>query len=203
MAFASLLLIGFGLIGVGCGGASASSPGASSANDVHEDDDGDGDEHPPAPQGVVHKQGSGSVSAVLGPQGGTLELTDGPRVEVPAGAVEGGQEFVLKTAQKTTAFGNKEHEKAVGPTFSFAPDVTAPSGKSITVSVPLPSVPQGWGDPAIAYEIDEGQVVGAEDSTRTKWQYDNAKLQGGRVVAQLPQLPGLRLQFVISNLEAQ
>ncbi len=199
------------LSGAGCGGAAGSAPGAKSAHGAHgahgandaNDEDGDHDERVAAPNSVVRKQGSGSVAAVLGPPGGTLELNEGPRVEVPPGAVQGGQEFVLKIAQKTTAFHNKESEKAIGPTFTFAPSVDAPAGRSITVSLPLGALPEGWGEPAIAYEIDEGEVAGAEDSTRTKWQYENAKVSGGRAVAELPNLAGLRLQFVLSNLHAQ
>lgn len=183
----------------GCGGAAATGPGASSANEASPADDGEA----AAPNSVVRKSGSGSVSARLGPPGGTLELNDGPRVEIPPGAVEGGVEFVLKVAQKTTAFGNKESEKAIGPTFSFSPELNAPEGRSITVSFPLGAPPDGWGDPAIAYEQDEGAISYGEDSTRTKWLYESAKLSGGRIVAELPALSGLRMQFVLSNLEAQ
>lgn len=179
---------------VGCGGSQASAPGANTANEVQP-----GSAAPSAPRNPVSKRGSGSVAATLGPGGGSLELDEGPRVEVPAGAVTEGQDFVLKVAQKTTAFFNKESERPLGPTFSFAPDLDSP----IKVSFPLASLPDGWGDPAIAYEISEGAVVGAEDSTRTKWQYERAQVSGGRVVASLPGATGLRMQFVLTNLEAQ
>jgi hypothetical protein len=110
---------------------------------------------------------------------------------------------VLKVAQKTTAFSNKESERPLGPTFSFAPGLEAPSGDGIKVSLPLASLPEGWGDPAIAYEVSEGEVVGGEDSTRTKWQYERAALSGGRVTVSMPSVNGLRMQFVLTNLEAQ
>jgi hypothetical protein len=183
---------------VGCGGSQASAPGANTANEVQPSSSA-----PIAPRNPVSKRGSGSVAAKLGPGGGSLELDEGPRVEVPPGAVPDGQDFVLKVAQKTTAFFNKESERPLGPTFSFAPDVDAPAGEAIKVSFPLASLPDGWGDPSIAYEIAEGEVVGGEDSTRTKWQYERAKMTGGRIVASLPAVTGLRMQFVLTNLEAQ
>jgi hypothetical protein len=180
---------------MGCGGSQAAAPAATTANEAKPG--------ALAAAGPVHKRGSGSVAANLGPGGGSLELDEGPRVEVPAGAVKENKDFVLKIAQKTTAFFNKESERPLGPTFSFAPELEAPSGATIKVSFPLASLPEGWGDPAIAYEVSEGEVVGGEDSTRTQWQYERAAMSGGRVVASLPNVNGLRLQFVLTNLEAQ
>ena len=181
---------------VGCGGSQAAAPAANTANEVKPGD------AVAAPRNPVSKRGSGTVSATFGPGGGSLELAEGPRVEIPAGAVTKSQDFVLKLAQKTTAFFNKESERPLGPTFSCAPDLDSP-GAPIRISFPLASLPDGWGEPSIAYEVAEGEVVGGEDSTRTKWQYERAALSGGRVVAQLPQLTGLRMQFVLTNLEAQ
>jgi hypothetical protein len=158
---------------------------------------------PAAVTGPVHKTGSGSVSATLGSGGGTLELTGGPRVVIPPGAVQGTQEFQLKEAAKTTAFFNSEHERPVGPTFIFSPEVEAPEGSSITVTYSVANVPEGWGKPSIAYEYAAGEKVGAEDSEHTKWQYEDAELSGGKVEAKLPALNGYRLQFVMTNLEAQ
>jgi len=180
---------------MGCGGSAGTAPAANTANEAK-------------PGGVVasrpvSKRGSGSVSATVGAGGGSLELDEGPRVEVPAGTVADTTDFVLKVAAKTTAFSNKESERPLGPTFSFSPPADAPSGGAIEVSFPLGSLPEGWGDPSIAYEVSAGAIVGAEDSTRTRWQYERAALSGGRVVAQLPAVTGLRMQFVLSNLESQ
>lgn len=180
----------------GCGGSQAAAPAANSATEAQQQTQ--------LAARPVNKRGSGSVAAKLGAGGGSLELDEGPRVAIPAGSItEGELDFVLRVAQKTTAFANKESERALGPTFSFSPDVTAPAGDAIEISFPLASLPDGWGDPAIAYEVSEGEVVGAEDSTRTKWQYERASLNAGRVVAQLPEVTGLRMQFVLTNLEAQ
>jgi len=181
---------------LGCGGSQAAAPAASTANEVKEANDA-----PSAgPMNAVSKHGSGTVSATFGKGGGTLELDEGPRVVVPAGEVDTATDFVLKIAPKTTAFFNKESERPLGPTFSFAPPVDA----DIEVSFPLSSLPSGWGDPSIAYEEAEGAEISyGEDSTRTKWQYERAKLSGGRLVAKLGQATGLRMQFVLTNLEAQ
>ena len=51
-------------------------------------------------------------------------------------------------------------------------------------------------------ERPQREVVGAEDSEHTRWQYTDAKLVGGRIVAEVPGMNGYRLQFVLSNLEA-
>ncbi len=176
----------------------SSAPGASGA-DVEGSEGGDA----PVPNSVVNKSGSSEVEATFGPSGGSLSLSSGPKVEIPPGAIQGGEDIVLKEAPMTTAFFNEEHEKPWGPTFVVSPGIEAPEGRSITVSVPLASYPQGWGEVAIAYEYPVSARVGAEDSQHTKWQYENARLSGGRAVADLPALNGYRLQFVITNLEAQ
>lgn len=177
---------------------SKESPGAEAAPERSS-----GDEAPTAITAPVHKSGSGTVSAIVGSGGGTLELSGGPRVVIPPGAVEGTQEFVLKEAPKTTAFLNSEHERPVGPTFIFAPGVEAPEGSSIKVALTVNNVPEGWGKPSIAYEYSVGEMVGAEDAEHTKWQYEDAELEGAKVEANLPALNGYRLQFVMTNLEAQ
>lgn len=176
-----------------------SSPGAS-ANSEGGENNGEGSV---APQGAVHKSGGDSVSATMGPGGGTLDIASGARVEIPPGALTDATDVVLAKSQGTTAFFNDEHEKPVGPTFEFSPAIQAPEGKSIRVSIPLASYPEGWGDVSLGYEYPVGERVGAEDSEHTKWQYEDAKLSGGRAVAEVSELAGYRLQFVLTNLEAQ
>ncbi len=151
----------------------------------------------------VHASGSSRVAAKVGPAGGSLELSSGPRVEIPAGALSSPQDFVLEEAPKSTAFYNQEHERPVGPIFVFSPGVDAPDGKTIEVSIPLASYPQGWGDVALAVETPVGAMVGGEDAEHTRWEYNDANLKNGRAVGDLPGLNGYRLQFVLSNLEAQ
>jgi len=188
------------IVVAGCGGAQAAAPGASTANEAGEKVKA---ASASGPMNAVSKSGSESVTATLGPGGGSLELTEGPRVEVPAGAVEGGIDFVLNIAPMTTAFSNKESEKALGPTFAFSPPLDASADGGITVSFPLASMPDGWGEPSIAYEVAAGAEIMGEDSTRTKWMYERAKYSGGRVTATLPQASGMRMQFTLTNLEVQ
>jgi hypothetical protein len=186
------------LLLLGCDNGGGSSPGAAAASSPSGSSGGER-----VPNSTVHATGSGSVTAKLGPPGGSLELASGAKVEIPPGAVEGAQDFVLREAPRTTAFFNEEHERPVGPTFIFSPGVDAPEGRTIRVSIPLASYPKGWGDVAIGVESPVGAVVGADDSEHTKWDYENAKLQGGRAVAELPSANGYRMQFVLTNLEAQ
>ena len=73
----------------GCaGGQSSRGPGAASAGDVEQESG--------VPNSRVHKTGSNEVTATIGPPGGTLELSNGPRVDIPPGAVQGSQTFVLQ-----------------------------------------------------------------------------------------------------------
>lgn len=174
-------------------------PGASSGNEPSESEGGEA----PMPTGAVHKSGGDKVSATMGPAGGTLDIASGAKVEIPPGTFDEATDVVLTISQGTTAFFNSEHEKPVGPTFEVSPGMSAPEGRSIRVSIPLASYPEGWGDVSLGYEYPEGERVGAEDSEHTKWQYENAKLSGGRAVAEVQELAGYRLQFVLTNLEAQ
>lgn len=190
--------VGVLLAMTGCG--AGPTPPASTARSSAQSG-GDETPHKPASMAAVSRSGSGNVSAEIGHGGGRLELSEGPRVVLPAGTTEP-REFVLQIANLTTAFSNNELEKPVGPTFTFSPGLEA-AGAAIEVSLPLPNLPEGWGEPALAYEYPISARVGAEDSVHTKWQYEDAQLSGGRITAKVDALPGMRLQFVLSNLEAQ
>lgn len=157
----------------------------------------------PAPLAApVHETGSGSVTAHVGVGGGILELSEGPRVVLPAGAVPAPTDFVLQTSTPTTAFLNLESERPVGPVFAFSPALVPEEGL-ISVSLPLSTMPEGWGEPALAYEYAVGDRVGAEDSQHTRWQYEDASYRNGRIEAEVDALTGLRLQFVLTNLQVQ
>jgi len=190
-------IIAISLSLLGCGDTQASS--RSSATPGSSGDSGG----EAVPNSAVHATGSNSVSARVGPPGGVLELSSGVKVEIPPGAVDGAMDFVLKEAPKTTAFFNEEHERPVGPIFILSPGVDAPEGRTVQVSIPLAGYPKGWGEVAIGVETPAGDMVGGENAEHTRWEYENAKLAGGRAVAALSSLNGYRLQFVLSNLEAQ
>ena len=174
-------------------------PGASSGDEAESSEGGE----VAAPRGAVHKSGGDKATATMGPGGGTLDIASGAKVEIPPGTLSEATEVVLTVSQGTTAFFNEEREKPVGPTFEVSPAMSAPEGSAIRISIPLASYPEGWGEVALGYEYPEGARVGAEDSEHTKWQYENAKLSGGRAVADLSDVTGYRLQFVLTNLEAQ
>ncbi|HMI89728.1 MAG TPA: hypothetical protein VK509_00115 [Polyangiales bacterium] len=195
-----LIAIAVVLLGVwGCG-KKAGEPGASSSNEGGDESEGG---ELTAPRGAVQKSGGDSVSATMGPAGGRLDIANGARVEIPPGTLTEATDVVLTVSHGTTAFKNSEHEKAYGPTFEVSPAMAAPDGQSIRISIPLANYPEGWGEVSLGYEYPEGARVGAEDSEHTMWQYENAKLSGGRAVAELAELAGYRLQFVLTNLEAQ
>lgn len=181
--------------------AGADEPGASSGSG----DEGEASESGGrgTPNSAVHKSGGKSVTALIGPPGGTLEIASGAKVEIPPGTIEEGEEITIADASGSTAFLNSEHLRPVGPVFVIAPAMEATDGRMIRVSIPLASYPPGWGDVQMGYEYPTGEMVGGEDATHTKWQTEPAKLSGGRAVAEVPALPGFRLQFVLSNLESQ
>lgn len=180
-----------------CGGASAEMPAAEYGTTSTAPEPS-----PPPAAGRVNRKGSGSVTAEIGSGGGSIELTEGPRVVIPSGALSESAEFVLQTTKATTAFLNEESERPIGETFVLSPGLGSANGP-IEVSMPLPSMPEGFGEPALSYEYGVGNRVGAEDSQHTRWQYENATYVGGRLVAKVSELSGMRLQFVLTNLEAQ
>ena len=186
---------------VGCKKAGAGEPGASGAEE--QESSSGGDDELATPNGVVHESGGKSASAVIGPPGGTLEIASGAKVEIPPGTFEKGEEVTIADAPSSTAYLNSEHLRPIGPVFTIAPSMEATNGRMIRVSIPLGAYPQGWGDVQLGYEYMTGEMVGAEDAVHTQWQTEGGTLSGGRAVAEVPALPGYRLQFVLSNLESQ
>jgi hypothetical protein len=201
LALAAVLL---GLVSGGlaaCKAKGAEEPAASSGSgDEAEPTDHGG---PSAPGVAVNKRGGSSVTAVIGPSGGSLEIASGARIEISPGAFAEAQEITIADAPGSTAFLNSEHERPIGPVFTVAPAMDATERGNIRVSIPLASYPPGWGDVRMGFEYPTGNMVGGEDATHTKWQTEAAQLTGGRAVATVPALPGFRLQFVLTNLESQ
>jgi hypothetical protein len=182
--------------------AGADEPGASSSSGG--ESEGSESSGAAAPNSVVHKSGGKSASAVIGSPGGTLEIASGAKIEIPPGTFDEADEVTIADAPGSTAFLNSEHERPVGPVFIIAPSMEATKGRMIRVSIPLAAYPEGWGDVQMGYEYPTtGAMVGGEDAEHTAWQTTPAKLSGGRAVAEVPALPGYRLQFVLSNLESQ
>lgn len=184
------------IIVFGCGGSAGESSSADTTSYSADE----------APSGPVIKSGSNSVAAVMGPAGGRLDLANGARLEVPAGAIEGSQEIVFKDAPKTTAFKDEDVQgnRPVGPIVLATPDLYAPEGSYFVVSIPFSSMPEGYGPNSLllAYETPSSQQREfAEDTTVTIWNYEQASIINGRAVGKLGTLPGMRFQFILSRDE--
>jgi hypothetical protein len=179
-----------------CGGGTAES-----GSYGYEDDTSSAVEAPTSP---VNESGGDEVVARMGPPGGRLELSNGARIEIPPGTIEGAKEVVLKVAPRTTAFKDADvrGDKPVGPLVLVSPAMYAPEGQSLVFSIPFGGMPEGYGEKGLylaAEEESQEQRQFAEDTTVTRWDYIRARIVGGRAVAELPALSGMRLQFILSQ----
>jgi hypothetical protein len=150
----------------------------------------------------VHKTGGSEVTATMGPAGGSLELSNGVRVEIPAGAVQEATDVVLKVAPMTTVFKNQEFEKTVGPLFLITPELSAVEGSSIIVSIPFEAFPEDFSEENLYLATEEmgtEQRAFGENSTATRWEYRKVALRHGRAIGELDGLSGMRFQFVLSK----
>lgn len=148
----------------------------------------------------VHKRGSQKLIAAVGPAGGTLELDNGARLSIPAGALSENVEITFAEGARTTAFSNREYERPVGPTLEIGPElaVSAP----FEVSIPVSQLPEGFEAKHLALGLElpsSTQRAMEGQSVQTRWDYADASDAGGRAVAPLPQIPGYRVQFVVSK----
>jgi hypothetical protein len=191
-------ILGAGMIACG-GGAAAGGPSEHGGSGLTAED---------APSGPVNKSGGDEVIARMGPAGGSLEISSGggARVEIPPGCIEGAVDIIFKKAPRTTAFKDADvrGDKPVGPIVLVSPAVYAPEGKSIVVSIPFGGIPEGYSEEGLylAHEEEsQQQRQFAEDTTVTTWDYVQARVVGGRAVAELPALSGMRLQFILSSQE--
>ena len=149
---------------------------------------------------VVHKRGGEKLIAEVGRAGGTLELGNGARLDIPAGALSETVEITFSEGTHTTAFSNHEYERAVGPTLEVGPPLSL--NQPFTISVPLARFPDGFEakDLTLAAEVmSESQRAVQMQGTQTRWDYFPASSESGRAVAKLEQVPGFRMQFVVSQ----
>ena len=159
---------------------------------------------PVAPKVVelpVKKRGDQKLIAKVGHAGGTLELDNGARLDIPSGALPDEVELTFAEGTRTTAFANREDERPIGPTLEMTPEV--PLASPIRVSIPLGLLPDGFGEKDVALGVEQVaslQRVGGA-GTQTRWDYVPATSTGGRAVAELSQLSGLRVQFIVSKSE--
>jgi hypothetical protein len=155
------------------------------------------------PLSAVHKRGGDKLTVDVGDEGGTLELDNGARLEIPRGALAETTEITFSEGTKTTAFANREWEKPLGPTLEIGPEVVA-LGSPVRISVPVANLPEGFDldDLALGLEVVSGEQRAVQmHGVATRWDYIPASSNSGRIVAELSQLPGYRLQFVVSKSE--
>jgi hypothetical protein len=159
--------------------------------------------HAPEPERSVpiHKHGRDKLIAEVGSAGGTLELDNGARLEIPAGALSEAVQITFATGARTTAFSNKEHERPIGPTLELAPELALST--PVKVSIPALRLPDGFAEADLALGLEQlgAQRAVEMQGTQTRWDYFPATAEAGRAVAELAQIPGYRLQFLVSKSE--
>ncbi len=149
---------------------------------------------------VVYKHGGEKLTVAVGREGGKLELANGARLEIPAGALSETAEITFSEGAHTTAFANHEYERPVGPTLQVGPTLNLK--KPFKLSVPLGKMPEGFTakDLTLAAEVmSDSQRAVPMQGTQTRWDYLPATSTSERAVAELAQIPGYRVQFVVSK----
>ena len=185
------------LVGLGCGGDNEPEP-------LFTPENTGGGEAPVGRAGSpVHERGDTSVSATVGPAGAVLELSNGAKLEIPAGALGDEVDVIFGIGSQTQAFANRDFERPMGPTLLIQPALVAQPGARIKVSAPMGSIPQPFTeeDITLATEaVDEMDPMSdVRTNVQTVWQYANAEVVGGRFVAEVQELPGMRVQFLLSR----
>ena len=174
----------------GCGGAS-SEVTTTSSTPV--------EEATPVRRGPVSARGDEAVRATMGSEGGTLELANGARLEIPPGALSSDVEIEFRVAPAAREAWDVETKRALGVVVEVSPGLRAASGQ-FRVSAPGAALPEGFDEDDLALgheeEVGDTHLGGA---TRTRWQMWPARIEGGRFVAELPALSGHRMQFGVSR----
>ena len=150
----------------------------------------------------VHRRGADKLIVVVGPAGGTLELDNGARLVIPAGALTESVEVTFAQGARTTAFSNHDYERALGPTLEIALDSNLQV--PLQISIPDTKLPDGFSEKDLALGVEvpsSTQRAVQGQGTQTRWDYLDAKAGAGRALASLPQVPGYRVQFLVSKSE--
>jgi hypothetical protein len=182
------------LAGPACGGSGSS--GASTTSYGGEESSGGGSGEVTS---EVHKRGSKKLIAEVGPPGGTLELDNGARLTIPSGALSETVEFTFSEGARTTAFANHEYERAIGPTLEIAPGAALSS--PVQVSVPLATLPEGFREEhlTLGLEVPANAQRLESQNVQTRWDYLPAESKSGRAIASISEVPGFRVQFLVSK----
>jgi hypothetical protein len=188
-------IAGLGLVAA-CGGSAPQSSYATTTTSLGEE------KRANVPE--VHKRGTDKLVVVVGPAGGTLELDNGARLAIPAGALAEAVEVTFANGARTTAFSNHDYERPVGPTLDVVIEGDGLQQAPVEVSIPIPKLPEGFAekDLGIGVEVPAQQRAVQGQGTNTRWDYLTAKATGsGRAVASLEQVAGYRVQFVVSKTD--
>lgn len=150
----------------------------------------------------VHKRGEKKLIASVGPAGGTLSLDNGARLDIPAGALASEVEITLAEGAHTTAFSNRDYERPIGPVLEVAPALSLESPARI--SIPLGVLPEGFDEKDLTLGLEvvsRTQRAVPGQGVQTQWDYVEASAERDRATAKLDQVPGFRMQFVVSKSE--
>jgi hypothetical protein len=185
----------YGLIVVGflaaCGGESGAPP-------IVPETSGDEEDQVSA---SANESGDRTVSARVGPPGGSLALSNGARLEIPPGALEDTVEITFSVAEPTRSFSNREDIRLIGPCVMALPAVQAAAGEHFKLTGPIPSIPDGFSaeEVTLTVEVPAQDQREMHQSTQTLWDFIPASASGGRAEAELEALPGFRFQFAVSR----
>jgi hypothetical protein len=152
------------------------------------------------PSVVVYKRGGDKMIVQVGTAGGRLELANGARLDIPAGALSETVELTFSEGTHTTAFSNHDYERPVGPVVEIGP--TLALNQPLKLSIPLSRLPEGFEakDLALATEVvSDTQRAVQMHGVQTRWDYLPASSASGRAMAELNEVPGYRMQFVVSQ----
>jgi len=138
---------------------------------------------------------------MVGRAGGTLSLTNGARLEIPAGALDELTEVTLSHGAEGQAFGDREAQRALGPMLNIEPPLYS-DGVAFVVSIPEQPIPNGWSTEDLAFameEVSDEQRAIDVLGTVTRWQFYNTNVEGGRIRASTTGLHGHRVQFGVAR----
>ncbi len=156
---------------------------------------------PPRPAGPVTASGDSEATAMVGRAGGTLSLTNGARLQIPAGALSEPTQVTLSHGAEGQAFGDREAQRALGPMLNIEPPLYS-DGPPFIVSIPEQPIPNGWSTEDLAFAMEEiSNEQRAIDvlGTVTRWQFYSTTVESGRIQVRTTGLQGNRMQFGVAR----
>ncbi|MCS6799777.1 MAG: hypothetical protein NZ898_14890 [Myxococcota bacterium] len=155
----------------------------------------------PAEPGRVSRSGDREVRARIGASGGVLELANGARLEIGEGALATSTEVTFALGATTAALQSREDRRPIGPVLLVEPALVAQPGQRFILSIPAAQLPSGFSaeDLALAVEQPAEERALGIGGPQTRWTLVTARHEGGRAIAELTELPGMRLGFVVAR----